>query len=112
LHTTDIPQTVIKTVEILWQPHSEVLEHPPYTLDPSPFMHHQLVSPKDAFRDHPFNTDHKANELVHKSFTTQPVTFFLKAYRSLFTVGKSKMTIRRIMCKNDAPTHFLSLRLH
>jgi len=73
---------------------------------PSPCMYHQLVSPKDAFRDHPFNTDHKENELVHKSLTTQPIIFFLKAYKSLFTVGKCKMTIRRIMCKNDAPTHF------
>jgi len=44
--------------------------------------HHLLVSLKDALRDHPFNTDHEANELVHKSLTTQP-TFFSQGIQKL-----------------------------
>ena len=111
LYKTDNPQTVIRNIEILWQLHFEVLEHPLYRPDVAPSDHHLLVSLKDILRHHPFNTDHKAKEMVHKSLTTQP-TFLLRAYRNLFNAGQSIMTIRRIMCKNDASTHFLTLQLH
>lgn len=109
MHKTDNPQTAIRTVEILWQLHFEVLQHPLYSPVLATSDHQLLVSLKDALRDHPFNNDHEANELVHKSLTTQPTIFFVKAYRSLFTVGQSMMAIRRIMW---IITHFLSLQLH
>jgi len=64
LHKTDNPQIVIRTVEILWQLHFEVLEHPLYSPDLATSDHHLHVSLKDALRDHPFNNDHEANELV------------------------------------------------
>jgi hypothetical protein len=46
LHKTDIPQTVIRTVEILWQPQFEVLEHPPYSPDLAPSRITSLFHPK------------------------------------------------------------------
>jgi hypothetical protein len=46
LHKTDNPQTVIRTVEILWQPHYEVLEHPPYSPDLAPSCITNLFHPK------------------------------------------------------------------
>ena len=44
LHKTDNP--VIRTVEILWQPHSEVLEHPLYSPDLAPSCITNLFHPK------------------------------------------------------------------
>lgn len=110
LHKPDNSQTVIRTVEILWQLHSEMLEHPPYSPGLASSDHHLCVSLKKALRGYPFTTDHKEKTWCICLLALNQ-HFFSGYTEACSLLDKSVMMIMGIMCKNYAPTHFLSLLL-
>jgi hypothetical protein len=83
LYDNTRPCTAARTAETVVKLKFDVMAHPPYSPDLTPFDYHLFSPLKEAFRGHQFTLDQEVKKTVHAWLTAWLEKFFSEGIRKL-----------------------------